>query len=72
MFSNQDLDGDSAMEDENTSSIKTKSVGSVGAPDVPTHPSLVPEQLTRTPEGDETSDAVKVEGLMDTSENPLK
>lgn len=68
----KDLDGDSAMEDENTSSIKTKSVGSVGAPDVPTHPSLVPEQLTRTPEGDETSDAVKVEGLMDTSENPLK
>jgi protein phosphatase 2C family protein 2/3 len=30
------------------------------------------EQLSKTPEGDQASGAVKVEGLMDTSENPLK
>lgn len=67
----KDLDGDSAME-ENITSPDTKAVGSVGAPDVPTHPTLIPKQHSRQPEGDEASGAVKVEGLMDTSENPLK
>jgi protein phosphatase 2C family protein 2/3 len=37
-----------------------------------TNDSSPQEQLRKTPEGDEASAAVKVEGLMDTSENPLK
>ena len=37
-----------------------------------TNDSSPQEQLRKTPEGDEASAAVKAEGLMDTSENPLK
>lgn len=56
---------------------------SIGSPNVPSHKELLPlnsriadaspqQQLRSDPEGDEPSGAVKVEGLMDTSENPLK
>jgi protein phosphatase 2C family protein 2/3 len=77
----QDLDGDAAMNDQHATAPVVKSIGSVGNPEIPTHPSLaayprdesaLPEQLSRQPEGDAPSDAVKVEGLMDTSESPLK
>ena len=37
-----------------------------------TNDSSAQEQLRKTPEGDEASAAVKAEGLMDTSENPMK
>jgi protein phosphatase 2C family protein 2/3 len=37
-----------------------------------TNDSSPQEQLRKTPEGDEASAAVKAEGLMDTSEDPLK
>jgi protein phosphatase 2C family protein 2/3 len=54
---------------------------SIGSPQVATHAELQrrkadeakpQQQLRKTPEGDEASGAVKAEGLMDTSENPLK
>ncbi|WRT65994.1 uncharacterized protein IL334_002945 [Kwoniella shivajii] len=55
------------------------SFSSIGSPTVPTpqalqrtsHPKKI-EQIKSDPQGDKPSDAVKVEGLMDTSENPLK
>jgi protein phosphatase 2C family protein 2/3 len=62
----------------------TPSFTSIGSPQVATHQELQrgasnpsglrpsQEQLRKTPEGDEASAAVKVEGLMDTSEDPLK
>jgi len=62
----------------------TPSFTSIGSPQVATHQELQrgasnpsglrpsQEQLRKTPEGDEASSAVKVEGLMDTSEDPLK
>lgn len=37
-----------------------------------TSDSSAQEQLRKTPEGDQASAAVKAEGLMDTSEDPLK
>jgi len=37
-----------------------------------TNDSSAQEQLRKTPEGDQASAAVKAEGLMDTSENPMK
>jgi protein phosphatase 2C family protein 2/3 len=58
---------------------------SIGSPQVATHSELQrgasakatndnkpQEQLRKTPEGDQASAAVQVEGLMDTSEGPLK
>ncbi|WWC60621.1 uncharacterized protein I303_103195 [Kwoniella dejecticola CBS 10117] len=58
------------------------SFSSIGSPTVPTPQALqrssLPSQdkeygqLKSDPEGDQASGAVKVEGLMDTSENPLK
>lgn len=56
---------------------------SIGSPNVPSHKELLPlnsriaddspqEQLKSDPQGDKASGAVNVEGLMDTSENPLK
>ncbi len=66
-------------ESNETPSTGSKKVNSVGNPNVPNPPQLahpsdseVPEQLSRKPEGDEASDAVKVEGLMDTSDSPMK
>ncbi|ORY32193.1 phosphatase 2C-like domain-containing protein [Naematelia encephala] len=52
---------------------------SIGSPQVPTHEELqtmkrqgIPSQLKSQPQGDAMSGAAKVEGLMDTSESPLK
>ncbi|KAK8865620.1 hypothetical protein IAR55_000764 [Kwoniella newhampshirensis] len=57
------------------------SFSSIGSPTVPTPTALqalslpkgqAPKQLESQPQGDAFSNAVRVEGLMDTSENPLK
>lgn len=54
---------------------------SIGSPQVATHAELQrrkadetkpQEQLRKTPEGDKASAAVRAEGLMDTSEDPMK
>ena len=65
----------------------TPSFTSIGSPNVPSHQELLPvnsrvgqddddeapqEQLKSTPGGDAVPDVAKVEGLMDTSESPLK
>jgi protein phosphatase 2C family protein 2/3 len=79
----QDEDGDSQMGDGSgdesdatttespasgiMSSKQTPSFSSIGSPTVPT-----PEQLKTRPGGDKASDAVRAEGLMDTSESPLR
>lgn len=62
---------------------KKPSFTSIGSPMVPSHKELLPlnskiadsspqEQLKSEPQGDAPSAAVKAEGLMDTSENPLR
>ena len=62
---------------------KTPFFTSIGSPAVPSHKELLPlnsriadsspqQQLKSEPQGDKASPAVQVEGLMDTSENPLK
>ena len=62
---------------------KAPAFTSIGSPNVPSHKELLPlnsriadaspqKQLKSDPEGDKASGAVNVEGLMDTSENPLK
>ena len=57
---------------------------SIGSPEVPTHAELLrkgkvttddsspQKQLRKTPEGDQASAAVRAEGLMDTSDDPMK
>lgn len=64
------------------SSPPQPSFSSIGSPTVPTPEVLLsnpkhannatPPQLKSAPGGDAASDAVKVEGLMDTSESPLR
>lgn len=70
--------------DETTTGEQSKpAFTSIGSPNVPSHKELLPlnsriadsspqEQLKSEPEGDKPSAAVKAEGLMDTSEDPLK
>jgi protein phosphatase 2C family protein 2/3 len=76
-------DTTTGTEGQGSSSTKPPAFTSIGSPNVPSHKELLPlnsriadaspqEQLKRDPEGDEASGAVKVEGLMDTSENPLR
>jgi protein phosphatase 2C family protein 2/3 len=64
---------------KSASSPKPPSFSSIGSPTVPTPEELqtmphgtAPRQLKPSPGGDAYSGAVKVEGLMDTSESPLK
>ena len=64
---------------DSASSSRTPSFTSIGSPEVPTHQelkgidsSLVPQQLKSDPGGDAHPAIAKVEGLMDTSESPLK
>ena len=81
-------DGDSVMDsgeesDETTTGESKPAFTSIGSPNVPSHKELLPlnsriadsspqEQLKSDPQGDQPSGAVKVEGLMDTSEDPTK
>lgn len=70
---------------KNTSAHESKTpfFTSIGSPAVPSHKELLPlnskiaddspqKQLKSDPQGDEASPAVRAEGLMDTSEDPLK
>ena len=72
-----------AVPPSSSSAAPAPSFTSIGSPNVPSHQELLPlnskiaddtaqKQLSSTPGGDEASGAVKVEGLMDTSENPTK
>ena len=51
--------------------VRTPSFTSIGSPEVPTHEELQ-GQLKSDPGGDALPAVAKVEGLMDTSENPIK
>jgi protein phosphatase 2C family protein 2/3 len=62
--------------DSSSSSPKAPSFRSIGHPAVPTHEELQqqtkPDQLASEPGGDAYPKGVQVEGMMDTSEGPLK
>lgn len=83
MDSGDESDSTTTGEPANGKDSKTPAFTSIGSPMVPSHKELLPlnskiadaspqKQLSSDPQGDAPSAAVKAEGLMDTSEDPLR
>jgi protein phosphatase 2C family protein 2/3 len=68
----QESDGDTDMEDGEVKSDKSETPPPALSPETRANDSKAQEQLKSQPQGDEASDAVKAEGLMDTSDSPFK